>query len=437
MTRQGAALAMLLSFAILTLWVESRWAWSLVQVAVFIAVAVWATEQLRRPSAIRGRIWLAPLCAAPLWGLVQLAANRTVYRWGTWNATLNWVTWLAFFFLALQLFQHSRARHVFLDFALYFGFGLSVLSTLQVFTSAGKYFWLFNSGYQDYVMGPFANRNHYAAFMETILPIALWQAVRGRRVVLAHCAMGAAIVASVVASASRAGSILVCSEVAVVLLAAWLQGLAPGRRVAQALGVFSALTVLFIALGGWQALSQRLWEPDPLAGRREFLISSLAMIQDRPAMGVGLGDWSRAYPHYAIFDDGTFANQAHNDWLQWAVEGGWPFFALLFSLALMALPSAFRSVWGIGLIAFWLHCLVEYPLQQRPGLAAWFFVLLAVLAASKHGKSSQGHRRWHRGEQSEETQKLLRPALESRNRNPGRVHSLQQCLHPSSDKTFC
>jgi len=26
---------------------------------------------------------------------------------------------------------------------------------------------------------------------------------------------------------------------------------------------------------------------------------------------------------------------------------------------------------------------VEYPLQQRPGLGAWFFVLLGMLAASR------------------------------------------------------
>jgi hypothetical protein len=56
---------------------------------------------------------------------------------------------------------------------------------------------------------------------------------------------------------------------------------------------------------------------------------------------------------------------------------------MLLWLAAMALPAAWRSVWGIGLVSVWVHCLVDYPLQQRPGIGAWFFVLLGVLAASQ------------------------------------------------------
>jgi O-antigen ligase len=111
------------------------------------------------------------------------------------------------------------------------------------------------------------------------------------------------------------------------------------------------------------------------------------MLHDRPAMGFGLGDWARAYPRYAIFDNGTYVNQAHSDWLQWAVEGGVPFFLILLSLAAMAAPAALHSVWGVGLLSVWAHCLVEYPLQQRPAVCAWFFVLLGVLAASRSGRT--------------------------------------------------
>jgi O-antigen ligase len=383
MTRATAALAALLSFAILTIWIGQRWAWSLVQFAVFVSMAGWAAVQLWRPSAVRGSWWLAPLCAAPVWGLLQLATQRTVYRWGTWNAVLNWAAWLALFFLALQLFQEPRAGRWFLRFAVYFGFALSVLATVQTFTSGGKIFWLFPSGYTEGVLGPFVYRNQYAAFLETILPIALWEALRDRRRAFANCAMAAAMLASVVAAASRAGSVLMCAEVAAVLLLAWLRGMAPARAVVRALATFGAIAAVLTAMVGWQALRQRLWQPDPFAGRRELVVSSLAMVHDRPGMGFGLGDWARAYPQYALFDDGTYVNQAHNDWVQWAAEGGVPFFAILLALAAMAAPAAWRSVWGIGLVSVWLHCLVEYPLQQRPAIGAWFFVLLGLLAAGR------------------------------------------------------
>jgi O-antigen ligase len=381
-------MAALLSYAILTIWVDGRWAWGLAQCAVFVWVAIWAAGQLRQPSAVRGSWWLAPLCAAPVWGLLQLAAQRTVYRWGTWNAALNWATWLALFFLALQIFPRPAARHGFLRFALYFGCGLSVLSTVQMFTSGGKIFWLFPSGYTDFVLGPFVYRNQYAAFLETILPIALWEALRDRRRAFANCAMAAAMLASVVAAASRAGFALMCAEVAVVLLAGWWRGMAPARVAARGLAAFGAIAVVFTGIAGWGVLRQRFREPDPFGGRREFLLSSVAMLRDRPGMGFGLGNWARAYPAYALFDDGTFVNQAHNDWAQWAVEGGVPFVAILLCLAAMAIPEAWRSIWGIGLVSVWVHCMVDYPLQQRPGIAAWFFVLLGVLAAGRGAGSN-------------------------------------------------
>ena len=392
MTRATAALAVLLSYAVLTIWIDQRWAWSFAQFAVFASVAVWAAGQLRRPSRVRGSIWLAPLCAAPLWGLLQLATHRTVYRWGTWNATLNWATWLALFFLALQLLERSAARHWFLRFALYFGVGLSVLATVQMFTSHGKIFWIFPSGFTDLVLGPFVYKNQYAAFLEMILPIALWQALRDRRHAFAGYAMAAVLLASVVAALSRAGAVLMCVELAVALLVAWRRRMAPPAAIARGFVVLAALAVLFTAVVSWQTLWRRLEEADPYAMRRELLVSSLAMLHDRPAMGFGLGNWARAYPRYALFDDGSYVNQAHNDWAQWAVEGGVPFFAILISLVAMAVPTALRSVWGIGLLSVWVHCLVEYPLQQRPAIGAWFFVLLGVLAASRHRERGEEHR---------------------------------------------
>jgi len=270
-----------------------------------------------------------------------------------------------------------------LNFVVYFGFGLCVLATVQMFTSGGKIFWLFPSGYTDFVLGPFANRNQYAAFMETILPVALWQALRDPRRAAPNLAMAAAMLASVVAGASRAGSVMMCVEAAAVLIAARVLHLAPPRAVTRGLAIFGVMVVLFGAVVSWQPLRRRFWEADPYAGRRELAVSSMAMLRDRPLMGFGLGNWPRAYPRYALYDDGNYINQAHNDWLQWAVEGGLPFFLILLSLALIVLPAALRSLWGIGLLSVWIHCLVEYPLQQRPGVAAWFFVLLGLLAAER------------------------------------------------------
>ena len=102
-------------------------------------------------------------------------------------------------------------------------------------------------------------------------------------------------------------------------------------------------------------------------------------------MGVGLGTWPTAYPAYATFDLGVFANHAHCDWAEWAAEGGLPFLAATVALAGAAVFFSARRHWGIGVVAVFAHALVDYPLQN-PALAALTFTLLGALAAAARAR---------------------------------------------------
>jgi O-antigen ligase len=108
----------------------------------------------------------------------------------------------------------------------------------------------------------------------------------------------------------------------------------------------------------------------------------MRMTADRPWMGAGLGTWSTVYPKYAHIDTGEFMNQAHNDWVQWAAEGGVPFVLLMILFAAALCGPAFQSVYGIGAVVFLLHAFVDYPMQQRPALAAWFFAMAGAAVAA-------------------------------------------------------
>src|SRR5262249_31651978 len=116
------------------------------------------------------------------------------------------------------------------------------------------------------------------------------------------------------------------------------------------------------------------------------------MIRDGPLTGFGLGAWSSAYPRYASFDDGTFANQAHNDWVQWAAEGGVPFFAMMLAIASWSVLPAICSTWGIGMLAVVVHAVVDYPFQQRPQLAVFFFAMVGAIfsAGARNSRPSLG-----------------------------------------------
>ena len=370
-SRSARALTFLLFGSILLLWIPARWPASLFQVGVFA---------LAMPYRPRWTPVSIPLAATVLWGLVQLALNRTIYRWETWNAVLTWTTQLVCFLLAFQLFADGRLRNRFLRDLFYFGFALSVISTLQLFTSQGKVFWIFPSGYKDLVLGPFVYHNQYAAFVEMVFPLAVVAALQSRERAPIYAGMAATLYASVIASASRAGSALVTLELIAIVLLALFQRRISRRTAALASGIFVMFVACFGAVVGWQALWHRLQMPDPFVTRRELLHSTLDMIHERPAMGFGLGTWSTAYPAHAYSDDGLFANQAHNDWAQWAAEGGLPFFLFLLSIAVWSVRPAAHSLWGVGVVSVFLHCLVDYPIQ-RPALGGLFFVLLGVLAA--------------------------------------------------------
>jgi O-antigen ligase len=109
-------------------------------------------------------------------------------------------------------------------------------------------------------------------------------------------------------------------------------------------------------------------------------ISSVAMVRDRPWMGFGLGTYQSAYPAYTLFDIGLTVNHAHDDWLEWAADGGIPLFLLMAFVALWSARAAWQSPWAVGVAAVFLHATVDYPLH-KPALCAWLFVLLGALAA--------------------------------------------------------
>ena len=377
--RLPAALALLLFYGVLTIWVKERWAVGLLQAGAFFLGMVWTAGWAFGKAPFRRSYLLLPFVGAVAWGLLQLLLRTTVYRFDTWEAVLFWSAVFALVFLAFQTLREEAVRRTFLRALFYFGFAISVLATTQYFTSGGKVFWLFPSGYED-AMGPFVYRNNYAAFIELLLPLAILEALRDRRRAIPHSIMAGVMYASVVASASRTGTLLATIEVLVVLALTLWKRLVSRRRLGVAMIAILASAAVFTGVVGWRVLLDRFKQPDPFVHRREMLQSALAMARERPSMGFGLGSFQEVYPAYATFDSGRSVNHAHNDWAEWLAEGGVPFLWLLGSVALWSVGPAFRSIWGLGLISVFLHALVDYPMQ-RLGLAACVFVLLATLAA--------------------------------------------------------
>jgi hypothetical protein len=379
-------LSVLVCFAILTDAAGERLCLGIFQAGVFCLAIAWGIAKIIGKFQWAGHALMIPLGAAAAWGLVQILTNHTEYRFETWNAVLGWGTNFLLFCLSVQIFGFSEIRRTFRKSWVVFGLVLSVVAVLQWFTSEGKIFWIFPTQY-DTALGPFVNRDHYAAFAALILPMALYEAFSDRRKTTAYTVIAGAIFASVIAGASRAGAILVTVEMIVLSLPFLLRSISEHRSLLAAGGRIFICAAVFTAVVGWEVVWDRFKEPDPYQFRREMLYSSLDMIRDRPLTGFGLDTWPIVYPAYALVDQGVFVNHAHNDWAEWASDGGIPFAAMLFLIFAWSVRYSFRFPWGAGVVAVMLHSLVDFPMQ-KPCLEALVFVLLGAMAASGRRHSS-------------------------------------------------
>lgn len=354
------AIWILLWFGIATIWVEGRWAVSLLEAATFLLI-LW-TQRWANPH---WSVWC--LAAVAALGILQIALHQTVSVADTEAAILYWLAAACW----VMIGAGALDRDSFLSGLLWFGAGLSGLELAQLYTSHGQILWLIPTQETNQIFGTFPNPNHYAAFIELLFPIALWRSFFDRERGWIYGSVAALMYGSVIASASRAGTILVTLE-----LAAGLAWMARGRRRWQ-LALVLAGAAAFALVAGPDAVWQRMMAQDPYAVRREYLESAWAMFRARPVTGFGLGTWTWAYPAFAMADFGVISNHAHSEWAQWAAEGGFPVFAALGALFLVALRQSFRTFWAIGLVAVLLHALVDYPLV-RLGLGCWWFVLFGL-----------------------------------------------------------
>ena len=252
----AAGFTALLFWALLTMWMPERWAWSLFQAAVFL-LAAW-----RMPRTA----WVSGVPAAAILGRgrrVAAAATGTRVDGGS-RRNLDCGARLGEFPGGIpgerRSVEAAPERQWFLRAIVLGGAALATLSTMQYYSSAGRIFWLFPSGYADGVLGPFVNRNQYAAWVELLLPAALWLAMTARRPVLYGVA-AAVLLGSAIAGASRAGAALAVAETLVAGFALMARRATPRRNFALWALQLAAFAALAIAIAGWQQLKQRLETP--------------------------------------------------------------------------------------------------------------------------------------------------------------------------------
>jgi O-antigen ligase len=154
------------------------------------------------------------------------------------------------------------------------------------------------------------------------------------------------------------------------------------RREAKAfLPVFAGLGLLVAVaaiIAGTDQIRARFEDRNPYELRRELFDSTLKLIAERPWSGYGIGTWRAVYPRAATFDIAVLANEAHNDWAQWACDGGIPFLLLMAALVAWLAKPAIQSIWGLGVLSVMVHSYVDYPIREPALSFLWFALAGAV-----------------------------------------------------------
>lgn len=336
--------------------------------------------------------------------------------------------------IAANFFDNEPRLALLRNFLIIFGLALAVFGLIQHFTWNGKYYWVFApSTPPPAPFGPFVNHNHFAGYLEMIVPIPvaliLLRAVYAEMTLLYSFAAAMMSVA-IFLSLSRGGMISLLSGLLFVvgfgckpaLERMRGHGAAARELILPRLGVLTLL-LLTIGIGVWwtgaDAVLNRVERTELTSearrgeGNKETFFQSrgwiwrdtLAMIRANWKTGVGLGAFATAYPIYSSSDGSLLVSQAHNDYLQIVADGG----VIGGLLALWFIVAVFRDFaralghrdemmaglalgCGGGVFALLVHSLFDFNLQL-PSNALLFLVLVAVIAyiSSAAAESRVGH----------------------------------------------
>jgi O-antigen ligase len=343
---------------------------------------------------------LPPLVLLAIVALGQLVFRATASAYDTRLDLTLLVADLIILFLAAQAFRTVEDWKGFVWFVMGFGFLVAIFGILQQLTFNGKLYWFREMRYGGIPFGPYVNRNHFAGFIELVIPVALVPLALGKVRKERWYVVGIFALVPIGAlflSASRGGIVSFGAELAVLALLMVLRRTA-GRHalagglvlllaflmvswlgVRQVLDRFSSLQTLEVTVGKRATMRQDTW--------RIFL--------DHPWTGTGLGTLQKVFPAYETLYDGRVVNHTHNDYLEELAETGiagglcWACFlwvSFFGSLRqLFQRDKSFAAALHLsGLVAcsgFLVHSLVDFNLHIPAN--ALLFLLMAHLATGE------------------------------------------------------
>lgn len=293
----------------------------------------------------------------------------------TWNALFALSVPLAA--MALYAIQSEQTRRYIPIALIAAGVASMALGLMQLAGGADSAFYHYSVHTDGRAVGFFANRNHNAMFLSLTLFAATVELLRldrsrpgwslqftalfgyslltlpfvlilGSRAGLVLCIL-ATVVGAILILRFDLGRAQVASSPA--KRSSWARRLVQSRWSIAVVGAGLFITLGILAVQGNRGEAFiRLFDTtlDSGISRAEILPIILAMVRDQFPWGSGFGSFSELFKSYESADmlSNFYFNQAHNDWLQFLIEGGLPAALLLVGGLLWLSRTSWRLATG-------------------------------------------------------------------------------------------
>jgi O-antigen ligase len=318
----------LVAFAVLAQGATEAWSEGVLEIGAAVLLVWWCVVLLRaEPIEVHGNVLLWPLAGLWIVAMLQSLAGFSAYEFATRIEWLKGSAMIVVVFVAVQSFRTVKDWRGFVWFLLSLGFFASLLGIVQHFTFNGKMYWFREMHYGGVPFGPYVNRNHFAGFVELVVPPGLAVLVlRGeRRDLLPLLALFTMLpIGALFLAASRGGIVaFFCEMIVLIVLVAMRQ--TEWKTLAAGAMVLVLATAMVAWIGVGRAI-ERFAQYQSLevteARRLEMTRDSWKIFRDHPLLGTGFGTLQQVFPKYETIYDGLVVNHAHDDYVELLADAG-------------------------------------------------------------------------------------------------------------------
>lgn len=357
-------LSLLVLFTCLAFGAVEPWSVLILQAVTALLLFIWLLHiAFARRAEIRIPRIFWPMLAFTILGILQSVRRQSPIRaagivpvapsldqYATQGAVMLLCSLLVVVLISGRIFSSAGNLNLILILLSCYGLAMGLFGLIQHFGWNGRFYWIRAQELSNSIpFGPFANRNHFAGYMELLLPwplIAILDRHRSREVKLFYASSAVWIGLAAVWTMSRGGMISILTQILVVISLSRYVSRTPSDDASSLtlrLRQYGApvLIVMAIAIGtfwlGSEQITSRLSPArmslpsggidDPQknfsTSRGLFWTAAWEVFRAHPLTGAGLGSFPVAF---RIFSPQSgpdpLVAQAHNDYLQILADTG-------------------------------------------------------------------------------------------------------------------